>query len=317
MKILVLGAGAIGGYYGARLLQAGADVTFLVRPARAARLAADGLVVRSELGDVRQTVKTVQTLQGMAPDAFDLVLLTCKGYDLPSAMDAIAPAVAGGAAVLPLLNGLKAYERLDARFGRDKVLGGIAVVATMLEKNGDIIHFGSLERLTIGARSPTQAELVQRIHALAAKDDRRPGARVLTTAVEQALWNKWAMLCAAAATCCLMRGTVGEIMHTADGNALMRQTMAECGAVAAASGHGLDEATLQQMEARLLDPTSNWAASMMRDIAQGARQLEADDVVGDMLHRADGFGIAAPMLRAAYCHLQVYMAQRQAAADSP
>lgn len=316
MKILVLGAGAIGGYYGARLLQAGADVTFLVRPARAARLAAEGLVVRSELGNVRQPVQTVQTPGGVPPGAFDLVLLTCKGYDLPSALDAIAPAVDGGAAVLPLLNGLKAYEKLDARFGRDKVLGGIAVIAAMLEKNGEIVHFGSLERFTVGARSPAQAGLAQRIHALLSKDEQRPGARVLTTAVEQALWNKWAMLCSAAATCCLMRGTVGEIMHTADGQALMRQTMSECGAVAAASGFALSDETRQQMEARLLDPTLDWAASMMRDINQGARQLEADDVVGDMLHRADGFHVPAPMLRAAYCHLQVYGAQQQKAAGA-
>ena len=138
MKTLVLGAGAIGGYYGARLMEAGADVSFLVRPKRAAHLAAKGLVVRSDLGSVNRPVKTVESAR--ASDRYELVLMACKGYDLPAAMDAIAPAAEHGAAVLPLLNGLSAYDRLDARFGRDNVLGGVAYIATMLETNGDIVH---------------------------------------------------------------------------------------------------------------------------------------------------------------------------------
>jgi 2-dehydropantoate 2-reductase len=81
--------------------------------------------------------------------------------------------------------------------------------------------------------------------------------------------------------------------------------------VAAASGYALAETTVRDMETRLLDPQLDWAASMMRDILQGAARLEADDVVGDMLLRANGFGIAAPMLRAAYAHLQVYAVQQK------
>lgn len=301
MKILVLGAGAIGGYYGARLMEAGAEVGFLVRPGRAAHLAAHGLVVRSDLGVVRAPVRPIERVDSTS--GFELVLLACKGYDLDSAMDAIAPAVEGGAAVLPLLNGLAAYDRLDTRFGRDKVLGGVAYIATMLEKGGEIVHYGGNDKFVVGARTGTQRDLARRVHALMASG---PGVRSLSDAIEQELWDKWVMLAAGAAMTCLMRGTVGEIMATQTGPALMAQAMAECRAVAAASKHPLAEGTVQQMEARLLDRSSAWAASMMRDIAQGASRLEADDIVGDMLRRAAAFGLEVPLLRAAYCHLQVY-----------
>jgi 2-dehydropantoate 2-reductase len=306
MKVIVLGAGAIGGYYGARLMEAGADVVFLVRPQRAAHLAAHGLVVRSDLGSVRQQVRTAESAR--SPEKYDVVLLACKSYDLESAMDAIAPAVDKGAAVLPLLNGLAVYDRLDARFGKDLVLGGVAYIATMLEKSGEIVHYASNDRLIVGARTEATRDSARQLHALFAKG---PGVRGLSERIEQELWSKWVMLAAGAAMTSLMRGSVGEIMRTADGRSLMLQAMAECRAVASASGHGLGDDTVQQMEGRLLDRDSDWAASMMRDIAQGAPRLEAEDIVGDMLRRAAGLGQNAPLLRAAYCHLQVYEAQQQ------
>lgn len=309
MKTLVLGAGAIGGYYGARLMEAGADVSFLVRPQRAAHLAAQGLVVRSDLGSVRTQVRTVDSASSSA--GYRLVLLACKGYDLESAMDAIAPAVEGGAAVLPLLNGLAAYDKLDARFGRDKVLGGVAYIATMLEKSGEIVHYGALDKFVAGARSEAGRELAAQLHSMIT---RTPGVRILSETIEQELWDKWVMLAAGAAMTCLMRGTVGEIMATDAGEALMSKAMAECRDVAAASGHALSAETARQMEARLLDRSSGWAASMMRDIAQGAARLEADDIVGDMIRRAEALRLDAPLLRAAYCHLQVYAAKQQAQA---
>lgn len=301
MKTLVLGAGAMGGYYGARLLQTGAEVSFLVRPARAGVLAERGLVVRSDLAPF---AGPVETISAAAPNSrFDWVLLACKGYDLDSAMDAIAPVVASGARVLPLLNGLAVYDRLDARFGRDKVLGGVSYIATTLAKDGGIQHLGPLDKLVIGARDPSQGELAA---AICAQFSKGPGTRVASTAIEQDLWDKWAMLAAGAALTCLMRGTVGDIMATDGGRALMARAIGECAAVAATSGRPLSAETLRSIESRLLDPSSTWAASMMRDIAQGAPRLEADDIVGDMVHRAERLGTDASVLGIAYTHLQVY-----------
>src|SRR5690242_11300128 len=115
MRFLVLGAGAIGGYFGGRLAEGGADVTFLVRPRRAQQLEARGLVVRSPAGDIEQRVKTL--LAEDVTEAFDLVLLSCKAYDLASAMDAVAPAMGPESAILPLLNGINHVETLERRFG--------------------------------------------------------------------------------------------------------------------------------------------------------------------------------------------------------
>jgi 2-dehydropantoate 2-reductase len=307
MKVLVLGAGAIGGYYGARLIEAGADVTFLVRPPRAAALAESGLIVRSDSAPIRTSVKTITNLEN-PPEKFELVLLACKGFDLESAMDSISPAVVGGARVLPLLNGLSVYDRLDLRFGRESVMGGVAYIATMLEKGGEIVHQGNIDRLLVGARTHAQRDLAARVHALFAKG---PGLRGLSEAIEQELWNKWAMLAPGAAVTCLMRGNVGEIMRTSNGSAIMSKAIAECSAVASASGFALSDETSKQIHVRLLDPASTWAASMMRDIAQDAKRLEADDIVGDMLRRADSLGQDAALLRIAYSHLQVYEAQHR------
>ena len=129
MRILVLGAGGTGGYFGGRLLEAGSDVTFLVRPARAARLRAEGLVIRSPFGDARLAAPVVEP-SSLAPD-YDLVLLSCKAYDLDDAMRTIAPAMRRpGVTLLPLLNGLRHFEALDAAFGAPQVLGGLGVASS-------------------------------------------------------------------------------------------------------------------------------------------------------------------------------------------
>jgi 2-dehydropantoate 2-reductase len=157
MKILVLGAGAMGGYYGARLIEAGADVTFLVRPGRAQALEREGLAVRSELGDFHRPVRTVQA--GEVDAQYDLVLLACKAYDLDDAIAAISPAVGRGTAILPLLNGLSAYDRLDHRFGRERVLGGVSYIATTLAADGTVLHAGRMDRLVVGPRAAQTSAL--------------------------------------------------------------------------------------------------------------------------------------------------------------
>ncbi len=167
MRILVLGAGGIGGYYGGRLAEAGADVTFLVRPGRAAQLARDGLVVKSALGDITRAVRFV-TGDGLADDAhFDLVLLTCKAYDLDAALAAIAPAVQHGAAVLPMLNGMQHLDRLDLAFGRPAVLGGMCQIAATLTGTGEVLHLNKLHHMVAGSREPGQDARAQAFAQLA------------------------------------------------------------------------------------------------------------------------------------------------------
>ncbi|AQH03048.1 2-dehydropantoate 2-reductase [Burkholderia sp. KK1] len=308
MKILVLGAGAIGGYYGARMIEAGADVTFLVRPKRAEILHATGLKVKSELGDFSGKVRTVT--HGELDSIYDVILVACKTYDLDAAIEQLAPACGPHTVVLPLLNGMRAYERLDERLDRRHIAGGVAYIATMLDRGGEIIHFGSGDTLIVGARDDAQVEIIGALHTLMAAT---PGVRQQSPYIVQTLWNKWVMIAAGALMTCLMRGTVRDILATDDGVALMERAMRECMQVARLSGYPLPEHAIGAMRERLLDRSAAWAASMMRDIDQGQRRLEAEDIVGEMVRRGDRHGLDMSLARSAYCHLQVYERQRAAA----
>ena len=310
MKILVLGAGALGGYYGARLLEAGAEVTFLVRQHRAAQLQEGGLVVQSPLGNVERTVNTIAREQ-VTPD-YDLVLLTCKTYDLDHAITAIAPAVGERTGILPLLNGVATYDILDQHFGTGRVLGGVAYIATMLAPSGHIRHLSPGDTLLIGPRTEATKALAASFYEVVSHT---PGTRRLSEDIAQALWEKWVMIAAGAAMTCVMRGPIGTILTTQDGRALMTQAMDECAAVARLSGHALRPAAVHTMHGTLLDETSPWAASMMRDIDHQAPRLEADHIVGDMIRRAQRFGVDVPLMRVAYAHLQVYEARQRQAQD--
>ncbi|HSV35620.1 MAG TPA: 2-dehydropantoate 2-reductase [Ramlibacter sp.] len=306
-----MGAGATGGYYGARLQQAGAQVRFLVRERRRGRLREHGLVARSALGDMRLPVETLvrDELIGVAAQA-DIVLLTCKAFELDEAMDTIAPAVAAGALVLPVINGMEAYNRLDQRFGREKVLGGIAYIATMLMPDGAIQHFGPNDVFVVGARAASQEAAAQRFHELIA---RTPGMRRLSADIEQELWEKWVMLASGATAITLMRANVSEILRAAGGEAVMRQSIEEVTRVATLSGHPPGPASVGMIERVLLDPASPWAASMARDMTAGTTRLESQAILGDLVAQAKLVGTAVPLLQTAYCNLQVYEAQREAA----
>jgi 2-dehydropantoate 2-reductase len=302
MKVLILGAGAIGGYLGGRLQQAGADVTFLVRPARGATLARDGLVIKSTKGDVTQKVKTVGS--GSEGGPYDLVVLSNKAYDLDSALDAIAPAVGANTAVMPQLNGMRHIDILAKRFGEARVVGGAARIGVTLSDKGEVLHTSPMAVFTFGELSgePPRASLVELDVAI--KKAGVDGG--LHPDIVQDLWDKWVMLCTFAAMCCLLRGTSGDMMEASEGEAILTEAAAECRKVAAAAGHDVNQkVSLGVMTQR----GTRFAASMLHDLEKGAL-VEADHVVGDMIDRAKKAGIATPILRLAYAHLQVYLARR-------
>lgn len=136
MRYLILGAGALGGLFGGKLLKGGADVTFLVRPGRAAQLTRDGLVVKAQDGEIRTPVKTLQ--QGELNGTYDVILVCCKAYDLDGAMEAIAPAVGKDSAIVPLLNGVRHIDTLSKRFGLQHVVGGLTAINAALLPDGVI-----------------------------------------------------------------------------------------------------------------------------------------------------------------------------------
>ncbi|MGA9867351.1 MAG: 2-dehydropantoate 2-reductase [Acetobacteraceae bacterium] len=310
MRILVLGAGGIGGYFGGRLAEAGADVTFLVRPRRAAQIASDGLVVRSPAGDISRKARTIGADDLAGDGRHDLVLLTCKAYDLDAAIASVAPAVKNGAVIVPMLNGMRHLDRLDAAFGRASVLGGLCQIAATLTPEGEVRHLNTLHLMIVGPRAPGQEGVSTAFAdaAAPAKFDFRA-----SDVIAQDMWEKWVLLTTLGGMTCLMRANVGEIMQADDGEALMLDLLAETDRVAGAAGHAARPAFLERARGLLTERGSVFAASMLRDVQRGG-PTEAAHIVGDMLARARDGGIQAPVLRAAWCHLQAYEAQRRAGA---
>lgn len=310
MKILVLGAGAIGGYFGGRLVQAGGDVSFLVRERRQQQLQQHGLVVRSPHGDFTLPVQSVRREQLAAPA--DLVLLACKAYDLDDALAAIAPAMGEHTTLVPLLNGIAHIERLQAQFGAARVAGGSCGIPATLSADGEVLQLGPLHRIVFG-RLPGTAEAAQpRLEALLALFRRTPVSVELDEQMMRALWEKFVGLATLAAMTCLMRCTVGDILAADDGAALFAQTFAACQGAARAAGYAPREAPMAGFEAMFADRQSAMAASMLRDLEGGGR-TEGAHVVGDMLRRVQAAGLEPGALRAAWCHLQVAERRRAAA----
>ncbi len=310
MRILILGAGGTGGYFGGRLAQAGVDVTFLVRPNRAAQLDRDGLVIRSPLGDAAFPVAhvTADALPQLAQARpFDLVILSCKAYDLDSSIDAIAPAVGTTTTVLPILNGLRHYTALDARFGREQVLGGLCFISATKADDGAVLHLDKPAKLTFGERDG--GAISARVASLAAACESAGLDHVASTDIAQEQWIKYTFLTALAAGTCLMRANVGSIVATDHGTAFMQALYTECLAVAAQAGQPIPRKAQEIALAAVTKPGSPIKASMLRDLEAGQR-VEAAHIVGDMLERALAAGQAAPLLQAAYSHLQAYEAQR-------
>jgi 2-dehydropantoate 2-reductase len=305
VKILILGAGAIGGYVGGRLHQTGADVTFLVRAPRRERLERDGLVIKSTKGDITQKVKTV--LGGSEGGPYDIVLLTPKAYDLDSAMESIAPAIGANTTVVPLLNGMRHIDVLAAKFGDAKVVGGLARVGVTLSPDGAILHTSPFAAISFGERDGKAARPALVELDAAIKKSGIDGG--LHKNIVQDLWDKWIMLCSLAAMSCLMRGTVGDILEAGEGQAIMLETVEECRKVAASAGGDPGEKGMQNVAGYLTQKGSRFAASMLHDLEK-ASMVEADHIVGDMIARAKKAGIATPNLRMAYAHLQVYLARR-------
>jgi 2-dehydropantoate 2-reductase len=308
VRTLVLGAGAVGGYFGGRLAEAGRDVTFLVRPARAALLAERGLRVTSPLGDftVKPQLASAERLSG----PYDLILLTAKHYDLDQAIEAVRPAVGPRTAVLPLLNGLVHVDRLAAIFGGEAILGGVAYVGASLQPDGSIRHHNRLSGIAFGDRV---GGISARVRAIAAEF---AGGKVDAPGSDNVMldmWEKFVMITTMAGMNCLMRGTIGEIVATEDGAALMLQLLAENKAVAEAAGYKPRPAYIEQISKMFTEPGSPNNASMHHDLAHGSR-TEADWIIGDMRRRAIQFGVPTPLLRAAYAHLQVYENRRTASA---
>ncbi|MGQ0766594.1 MAG: ketopantoate reductase family protein [Gemmatimonadota bacterium] len=306
MKVLVLGAGAVGGYFGGRLAEAGTDVTFLVREARRKQLEASGLKVRSPAGDIELAVRTV-TSATLRPE-FDLLLLTCKAYDLTGAIDSLAALRHSELVVLPLLNGMSHLSVLDSAFGVDRVMGGTCALNVSLTRGGAIVHQGSFHRLVFGTRSKAAAAVADAFEREIARTtvswERSPDVAV-------DMWEKIVVLSTLAAATCLFRASIGEIHAAPGGPEAIEHLFSAARGVAAREGYPLRPSGVEFARRVLFDSTSSLTASMLRDV-EGGNPVESEQIVGYMLERARGHGIDASLLSHAYTHLKAYEARRSA-----
>jgi len=305
MRILVVGAGAIGGYFGGRLLQAGADVTFLVRARRAEELARDGLIIKSPHGDATLPKPPAVLAQDLK-QPFDLILLSCKAFDLDDAITSFAPAVGPQTAIVPMLNGMRHLDVLDAKFGRERVLGGQCAIAVTLNDQREIVQLAPMQSLGFGERDGKMSDRVKAIADAFASGNFGSQA---SDAIMQDMWEKWVFLATLAGTTSLMRAAVGHIIAAPGGQDFILGVRDEIAGIAKAAGHAPREAFLTRTTGMLTTEGSPLTASMFRDIKAGA-PVEADQIIGDLITRAEAAKLPVPKLRTIYTHLKAYENQR-------
>jgi 2-dehydropantoate 2-reductase len=308
MRILVIGAGALGGYFGGCLVRAGRNVSFLVRPKRAEQLARDGLRIVSPHGDFELPVDTVQAADIDKP--FDLILLALKSYSLDEAMDQFANAVGPETAILPVINGMSHIEKLSARFGAERVLGGVALISATLDTDGRVVQLIPVHDLVFGEVAGGLIDrsrmLLEVLHG--AGFDARASDTIM-----QDMWEKWTGLATNAGMTCMMRASIGDIIAAPGGHNAMLQLFSECRAIADASGYGPRPPFVEMCMKMYNTVGSPLKASMLRDIERGS-PTEGEHVLGDLASRARTFGIATPILDLARCHVAAYEISRGKAA---
>ena len=305
MRILLVGAGAIGGYFGGRLLQAERDITFLVRPKRACELAGTGLVIKSTGGDV--TLRNPPTVPAeRIGEKFDVVLLSCKAFDLDDAIKSFAPGVGPNTSIIPLLNGMRHLDELDRKFGTERVLGGLCAIAVTLNEARAVVQLAPMQSLHFGERDGRKSERVRAISEIFVSGNF--GAAASEHILED-MWEKWVFLASLAASTSLMRTSVGNILAAPGGKDFLLGVLDECGAIATAEGYPPGGPSFQRTRGLLTTEGSAMTASMFRDIKAGL-PVEADHVIGDLVSRADAAKIPVQRLRIAYTHLKAYEKQR-------
>jgi 2-dehydropantoate 2-reductase len=305
MRILVVGAGAVGGYFGGRLIQAGRDVTFLVRPKQAEEIRAQGLRILSPMhGDF--TVRPQTTTAAQIASPCDVIFLSVKSYSLAAAIDDFAPAVAQQTVIVPVLNGMHHMDVLAQRFGQHAVLGGVCYVATEVDSQGRILQLADFQSLTYGELDGKKTSRIEAVHQAFS------GAgfeAAISGDILRAMWQKWVWLASLGAITCLLRGNIGEIAAVPGGADLSLSALRECAAIAGACGYPTSETFLAEKGLLFTAPGSQLTSSMYRDLTEYAR-VEVDSILGDLIERGRKHGVSAPIVQAAFVSLTIYQQGR-------
>jgi len=305
MRVLVLGAGAVGGYFGGRLAEKGVDVTFLVREKRRRQLAERGLRIHSVNGDVQIQPKLI--VAGEAAEPFDLVILTMKAYHFAEGIASVSPYVGENTLLLPLLNGFAHMEKLQQQFGADRVLGGLCFIESTLDENGDVRHTSKAHEVKFGEWDGRRTSRIEALAQLFA------GARAVFTPSERIvaeMWYKYLFIVTLSGLTTLMQAPIGPIREAEYGRELSRQLFSEAAAVMRAAGAPLAEDAVERQMQMLEAQGYKMKSSMLRDMEKGL-PTEADHLQGYLLRLAEQHKLEVPLLKLVYHNLQVYELKRK------
>src|SRR5271155_3525837 len=299
MRLLTVGAGSTGGYFGGRLAQAGRDVTFLVRPVRAAQLQERGLEILSPHGDyiLRPKLITADRLSG----SYDAILLTVKAFSLESALSDMAAAVGPETMILPVLNGMRHVDILAKRFGKRSVVGCACKISASIDDQGRIVQHSLLQDIAYGEMDGVVSPRIQGLDRF--MRDAGFDAR-LSSAIEREMWEKWILLAGLGGINCLMRGTIGEVAQAPRGSEFALGLLEEIVAVVRSVGVPPSDEFLTSAASALTTKDST-TSSMYRDLQRGVH-IEADQIIGDLVERAYAAAVKVPLLELIYTNLCVY-----------
>ncbi|KHE00513.1 2-dehydropantoate 2-reductase [Pantoea stewartii] len=304
MRILLVGAGATGGYFGARLMQAGQDVTFLVREGRFRQLQQTGLVLQTPSG--QETLHPTLITADRLDTHYDLIIITVKSTGLDQAIQDIARAVGPHTLIMQILNGMRHIDTLVTHFGADRVIGGLCKINATLNDQGHVVQLTPLHQICYGALDGNNDARLQQVDVALRSS---VVDTVFTDNIIGELWEKWLLLSTLGAVCCLARGNTQQVLNQPGGEMLLQGIYSEVLQIICAEGYQPRPAVTAKIYALLNDASTPMTSSMYRDLTQGFA-IEADPIIGDLLLRASRHGITAPLLNAVNVNLQIYQQNR-------
>ena len=300
MKVLVLGAGAVGGYFGGRMAEVGMDVTFLVRDKRKQKLEKTGLIIKSPKGDfsISPTLVTVDKVDSI----FDVIVLTNKAYDLDEILQTPFP-VKEGSTIIPLLNGYAHIEKLRSKFPNARLFGGIAHIFSTLSKEGEIHHFNDIHSLTFGhLNNADETDGRKFFDACSSANFSIKYSDNITVH----LWHKWILIATVAGATTLFNATIGEIASTKHGRSFINDLHGECINIAKSEKIEINADELTQQSHFLSDKQSTWNSSMRRDMLNNSK-IECAHIFLELIKIADKNNVLCPSLKTVMTNGEIYM----------
>lgn len=300
MKILIVGAGAIGGYFGGRLLEKGEDITFLVREGRQAQLKETGLKINSVNGDSRLIPKMI-TAKNIS-ESFDLVILSTKSYQLSAAIEDVRPFVGKETMVLSLLNGISHMEQLEKVFGKQAVIGGLCYIESTLDDEGTIIQASSMNQLVYGERT---GEKTQRILRLQKTFEGAKADFILSDHIEQEMWEKYLFITVMSGITTAMESPIGPIRELETGQRTIAAFIEELASIMLEIGAPVKASIAQEQLDKINLMGAGMKSSMQRD-AEKSLPIEAEHLQGYLLKKAVEHQLPVPILETIYTKFMLY-----------